>query len=139
MMSKSKWRKYDPMRLVGDRKLLMNYRSGDPASLPALAEIREWASALDRNEIVGRTCSWNGCPLAQVLEALRGGTWGIDGMSITNYSRNETFVAPPAYLSLQAKVDALDGTTYPGIWLHRPITAGQFITLVDEVLAEQAQ
>jgi hypothetical protein len=117
----------------------MNYRSGDPASLPDLAEIRGWASHHGPSGIVGRTCSSYDCPLAHALEALRGGAWDIDGKRIVSYYRNKTFVAPQVYVRLQAKVDALDGTAYPGIWLHRPIPANQFVNLIDEVLLEEGE
>jgi hypothetical protein len=116
----------------------MNNRAGDPESLPSLGAIKEWAGQLDRNEMVGRTRSWNDCPLVHALESLQGGSWNIDGRRITNNSRSQTFDVPAPYVMLQQKVDALDGTTYPGIWLHRPITAGQLLSLVDEVIAEQA-
>jgi hypothetical protein len=113
-----------------------DYTVGEGASLPPVAEIREWASSFSPDEIVGRTCSSYDCPLSHALEALRQGTWDIDGKRLVNYTRRVEFVTPTVLVRLQAKVDALDGATHPGIWLHRQITAATFVSLIDEVIAE---
>ena len=114
-----------------------DYATGEEASLPPVAPIREWASSFSPNKIVGRTCSSYDCPLAHALEALQQGTWDIDGKRLVNYTRRVKFVTPTVFVRLQAKVDALDGATHPGIWLHRKITSATFVSLIDEVIAEQ--
>jgi hypothetical protein len=116
---------------------LRGYTAGEVGRLPGLVEIREWACSVAPNESVGRTCSSYDCPLAHALEALRKGLWDVDGKHLWNFTKREKFVTPVAYARLAAKVDALDGSTYPGIWLHRPVTAARFVALIDAVIAEQ--
>ena len=108
-----------------------------PDVLPSLLSVRAWAAGLDPDQIVGRTCSWNDCPLAHALEALLGGNWDVSEESVQNYSSRQSFGLPTGYAQLIRKIDALDGTRFPGIWLHRQIEAKTLLLLADEVVAEK--
>ena len=114
--------------------LLVQYREAPHADLPPLCAILAWARQLPPDAPVGRTCSSYDCPLSHALHALCGGTWDVESEGIRNFTARKRYPSPAAYAALVQAVDALDGSSTPGIPLHRVLEAATFVALIRKVL-----